>query len=208
MKLYWVLFYLEKEQLLGLERMGDKLATRIMENLEKSKHRPLDRVLFALGILHVGSEMADLLARQYLSVERLTRASLDDLKSIPGVGPKIATSIVEYFGVEHNREVIEKLRVAGVALERKANLDWADASGEPLPISGLTFVITGSLSSMSRSGAEARIKELGGAILSNVTRKTDYLVAGEDAGSKLADAQALGTTVLDEEQFLNLVGSV
>ena len=201
------LFYMEKEQLLGLERMGDKLATRIMENLEKSKHRPLDRVLFALGILHVGSEMADLLARQYLSVDQLTRASLEDLKSIPGVGPKIATSIVEYFGVEHNREVIEKLRVAGVALERETILDWVDASGESLPLSGRTFVITGRLSSMSRSGAEARIQELGGSTSSNVTRKIDYLVVGADPGSKLEAANRLGTTVIDEQGFLELMDS-
>ena len=201
------LFYMQKEQLLGLERMGDKLATRIMENLEKSKSQPLDRVLFALGILHVGSEMADLLARHHLSVDQLARASLEDLKAIPGVGPKIATSIVEYFAVEHNRVVIEKLRVAGVALEREAGPESADVSEGPLPLAGRTFVVTGSLTSMSRSGAEALIKEMGGSSSSKVTRKTDYLVVGADPGSKLDAANRLGTIVIEEKEFLRLTES-
>ena len=198
------LFYLDKGHLLELERMGDKLATRIMENLEQSKQRPLDRVLFALGILHVGSEMADLLARQFLSVDLLAKASLDELTSIPGVGPQIASSIVDYLAVEQNREVIEKLRRAGVALEREAGPTDGSVNA---PLSGRAFVITGTLSSMSRSRAEAWIKELGGSTSSNVSSKTDYLVVGADPGSKLAAANKLGTTTLDDGQFLRLMES-
>ncbi len=201
------LFYLKKEQLLELERMGDKLATRILENLERSKKRPLSRIIFALGILHVGSEMADLLAQRYNSIDQIAKADLEQLTSVPGIGPKIAASIVSYFGVGQNGEVIQKMGRAGVKLYQE--LPSADESGEAreLPLSGQSFVITGTLSSMSRSRAEAMIKQLGGSTSSNVTKKTAYLVAGAEPGSKLENAKRLSTPVLDEEQFLALLGS-
>ena len=195
------LYYITKEQLLGLERMGDKLATRIMDNMEASKSRPLSRVIFALGILHIGSEMADLLTQHFHSIDEIAAATEEQLTDVPGIGPKITASVVTYFGVDNNREVIQKLRAAGVKLEQEA------PSGEAadLPLKGKTFCLTGTLSSTSRSKVEARIKALGGSTSSNVTRKTTYLVVGADPGSKLDAANRLGIEVLDEGQLLELL---
>ena len=195
------LYNLSKDQLLALERMGDKLATKIMDNIQKSKSRPLSRVVFALGILHIGSEMADLLVQHFRSIGDLATASEEQLTAIPGIGPKIAASIVAYFSVEDNRKVIEKLEAAGVKLVEEAPLiEEAD-----LPLRGQTFCLTGTLSSMPRSQAEARIKALGGSTSSAVTRKTSYLVAGVDPGSKLDAAQRLDVPILTEDQFLELL---
>ena len=175
--------------------MGDKLATRIMDNVEASKGRPLSRVIFALGILHVGSEMAELLAGRYSSVDQLSRATEEELTAIPGIGPKIAASIEAYFRVEANRRVIEKLDRAGVELARETLPGLGgdeQGEGKELTLAGLSFVLTGTLTSMSRSRAEACVKELGGATSSNVTRKTNYLIVGSEPGSKLEAARRLG----------------
>jgi DNA ligase (NAD+) len=205
------LYYLQKEQLLELERMGDKLATKIMGNIEASKTRPMSRVIFALGVLHVGSEMADLLAHHYPSIDHLSRATEEELTAIPGIGPKIAESVVAYFRVESNLAVIGKLRKAGlyylnISPAREEGAGTKAAEGTELPLVGCTFVLTGTLTSLSRSRAEARIKELGGSTTSNVTGKTSYLVVGQDPGSKLEAAERLGTELLSEEEFLELIG--
>lgn len=194
-------YYLKKEQLLELDRMGDKLATKIMSNIETSKERPLSRILFALGILHVGAEVAELLTQRYASIDDLGRATVEDLTQIPTIGPRIAESVVSYFQVTRNREVIEKLRQAGVKLRQEI----PTISPADLPWHGLTFVITGTLAAMTRREAETRIKALGGNATSSVTRKTSYLVAGEAPGSKLDTAHNLGVKVLDEEAFLKLL---
>ena len=183
--------------------MAEKSVTNLLAAIEQSRDRPLARLLVALGIGHVGSEVADLLARQYGSMSALGDAREDGLSSIPSIGPKIAASVAAFFQNDANRVIIEKLERGGVRLEDEASPDRADQQS----LAGLRFVVTGRLRSYSRADIEGRIKELGGAVGGSVSRKTDYLVAGEDAGSKLADAQALGTTVLDEEQFLSLVGS-
>ena len=196
------LYYLRKEQLLELERMGDKLATKIIDNIEVSKDRPVSRAIFALGILHVGSEMAELLTQHYSSIGQLAGATTEELTSIPGIGPQIADSIFAYFQVGTNLQVLEKLRRAGVKLDQAPE---GPVDRDALPLAGLSFVVTGTLSSMSRSRAELRIKEMGGAVVSSVTRKTDYLVVGEVPGSKLQTAQRLGTELLDEEEFLELL---
>ena len=190
-----------KDDLLQLERMADKSADNIMAAIERSKQRPLSRVLFALGILHVGSEMAWTLADHLGSVERIAGASEEELLAIPGVGPRIAESIASYFRDAANLEVIEKLLAAGLRLEE-------EASGEvrELPLRGVLFVVTGRFASLTRSQAEARIKELGGSVSSSVSRKTGYLVAGEDPGSKLEQARKLGTTLLGEAEFLEMIG--
>ena len=198
------LYYLKREQLLELERMGDKLAAKVMANIEASKSRPLGRLLFALGITHVGSEVAELLAQNYNSVDAIALASVDDLTAIAGIGPKIAASIVDYFQEPSNQEVVEKLRRAGVVLERETQ---ASAIAEELPFSGLAFVVTGTLAELSRSEAESRIKGLGGKVTSSVTRNTAYLVVGASPGSKAATAERLGTPILDEEAFLKLLAS-
>ena len=195
------LYYIRIEQLLELDRMGDRLATRILGNVDASKERPLPRLLFALGILHVGSEVAELLAQRYPNLDDLARATQEELTEISGIGPKIAESIVAYFAVSLNLQVIEKLRGAGVKLHQED----AVASSEDLPFNDLTFVVTGTLSTLPRQEAEARIKALGGAVASSVSRKTNYLVAGESPGSKLDAALRLETPVLDEAGFLELL---
>ena len=200
------LYHIEAQSLMELERMGEVLASKIIQNIEASKGRPLSRIIFALGILHVGSEIADLLARRYSSMDQLDQATLEELTSVPGIGPKIASSIVDYFQVPENLRVIENLRAAGVRLVQEPSVRET-GDGEELTLAGLSFVITGTLASMSRSRAEARIKELGGAASSGVTRKTDYLVVGTDPGSKLDQAEKLGTGLLAEGEFLELLGA-
>ncbi len=197
------LYYLGKDQLMGLERMGDKLATKIMTNIEASKDRPLPRLLFALGIFHVGFEVAELLAQRYAGISDLAEATQDQLTEIPGIGPKIAESIAAYFSVSLNLTVIEKLAWAGVDPRREV----VDVSPDSMPLHGMTFVITGTLTSLLRREAESRIKALGGSAASSVTRKTNYLVAGESSGSKLEAARRLDTPVLDEAAFLELLRS-
>ena len=202
------LYSLEKDRMLALDRMGDKLATRILANIEASKTRPLPRLLFALGITHVGSEVADLLAQNYIGIEELSKASEEDLTEIEGIGPKIAESIVSWFQDPANVTVVEKLRDAGVKLQQDALPSSAAAvpTGEA-PFGGLTFVVTGTLSAFSRSEAEARIKGLGGKVTSSVTKRTSYVVVGESPGSKVANAEKLGIPILDEERFLALLES-
>ncbi len=195
------LYYFRKDRLLELDRMGDRLATRILRNVEASKERSLVRVLFALGILHVGPEIAELLTNRFPSVDALAQATEEELTDIPGIGPKIAESVAAYFAVPSNREVIEKLRQAGVKLHQEVE----QVDRDSLPLSGQNFVVTGTLSAFSRREAEARIKALGGTVTSSVTRRTSYLVAGESPGSKLDAAQKLETPVLDEAAFLELL---
>ncbi len=202
------LYRLEKDKLLELERMGDKLATKIMTNIEASKNRPLPRMLFALGITHVGAEVADLLAQNYLSVKDLSKAPEEDLTLIEGIGPKIAASIVEWFRDPDNQDVVGKLLDAGVRLQQDSlPIIPAAAPSDDSPFGGLTFVVTGTLSALSRSEAEGRIKGLGGKVTSSVTKKTSYVVVGESPGSKVATAEKLGTPVLDEDAFLRLLES-
>ena len=195
------LYTLDRDRLLALDRMAETSVANLLAAIERSKGRPLAGLLVALGIDHVGSEVAELLARRFHTVDALLEASEESLTAIPSIGPKIAESIVAYFGNEGNQRVIEKLRAAGVSLADEAPAEVAKQT-----LSGKRFVVTGRLSRFSRSEIEDRVKELGGAVSGSVSKRTDYLIAGEDAGSKLADAQELGTTVIDEEGFLELVG--
>ena len=198
------LYYLRKDQLLELERMGDKLATKIMGNIEASKSRPLARLLFALGILHVGSEVAELLAQNFNSVDEISQASEEELTAVPGIGPKIAESIAAYFQDSANRQVIARLQGSGVRLEQEPAAPAGDGDA---PFAGLTFVVTGTLATLSRSEAGSRIKTRGGKVTASVTRNTDYVVVGASPGSKSATAERLGTPVLDEDAFLQLLES-
>ena len=195
------LYYLEekKEQLLELEKMAEKSATNMLEAIEKSKETPLPRVIFALGIRHIGEEMAGILATHFNSIDKLAKASREELISIPTVGPKLADSVISFFRQEENRCIIDRLKKAGVRLEEEAV-----EPGE-LPLAGQEFVITGRLEAFSRQEAEARIKALGGSVKDNITRETTYLVVGAEPGSKLARAQTLGTKQLTEEEFLRLL---
>jgi DNA ligase (NAD+) len=199
------LYYLTKEQLAQLERLGDKSASNIANAIEKSKNTPLARLIFALGIRHVGEETAQILARYFNSIyydnpDSLANASRERLTDIDTIGPKIADSITAFFREEENIKIIKRLKKAGVKLEEKK------AKPEELPLAGLEFVITGRLEAFSREEAEARIKALGGTTKDNVTKKTTYLVVGEEpGGTKLAKAQELGTKTLDEEEFIKLL---
>jgi len=195
------LYYLTKEQLVGLERMGPVLAEKILHNIEESKKRPLSRIIFALGIRHVGPENAEILAHEFRSIDRLARASLEELSALPGIGPKIAESVYRWFRDPRNQEVIEKLRRAGVRLEMAEEAQVAREG----PLKGLTFVFTGTLHSMPRSKAQALVEGLGAVASDSVTRKTDYLVVGEAPGSKLEKARKYGTKTLSEEEFLQLL---
>ena len=197
------LYRLDKEELLKLDRMGDKLATKIMTNVEVSKQRPLHRVLFALGIIHVGSEIAELLTQRYASVNEMAEATPEELTEIPGIGPKIAESVADYFAVPLNQQVLKDLGEAGVVLHH--DIPDIQEAADDLPFSGKSFVVTGTLSGFTRREAEDRIKILGGNVSSAVTRKTDYLVAGGSPGSKVAAAGRLGTEILDEAAFLELM---
>ena len=196
------LYYLTKEQLLGLERMADKSVANVLNSIQKSKNRPLARVIFALGIPHVGGQYAELLAEQFHSIDQLAKANQEEFSALPSIGPKIAESIVAFFRQEGNRQVIEKLRKAGVILERERA---KEAKPEDLPFAGLEFVLTGKLDSSSRSEAEAKIRALGGRASSDITRKTSYVVVGDDPGSKLTKAEKLGVKTLNEAAFLDLL---
>ncbi len=194
------LYYLKREDLLKLERMGEKSVDNLLRAIDNSKDRPLARVIFALGIRHVGGEMAQVLAQAFSSLDDLAKATREELMSIPTIGPKITDSIIAFFGQEENRRIIQRLKDAGV------NLRAERARPEELPLAGMEFVITGRLEAFSRQEAEARIKALGGTAKDNVTRNTTCLVVGAEPGdSKLARARALGTKQLNEEEFYHLL---
>ena len=194
------LYYLKGEDLLNLERMADKSVANLMLAIEQSKSRPLARVLVALGIDHVGSEVAELLADRFGTVDALAHATEEDLVAIPTIGPKIAASVVAYFDNESNRKLVDKLHHAGVRLADEAKTEVGEQ-----PLAGLRFVVTGRLQGSSRSQIEGKIKGMGGVLGSSVSGRTDYLIAGEDAGSKLADAQRLGVEIIDEQGLLDLI---
>jgi len=196
------LYYLTKEQLLSLERMADKSVSNVLNSIAASKDRSLARVIFALGITHVGEQYAELLAERFNSIDDLAKASQEDLLSLPSIGPRIAESIMAFFRQKGNRQIIEKLKKRGVRLEKGK---VKEARPEELPLARLEFVLTGKLDSFSRSEAEAKIKALGGKAGSDVTRKTSYVVVGADPGSKLAKAEKLGVETLNEAEFLELL---
>ena len=187
----------KKKQLLDMEKMAEKSVARVLDSIEASKNRALARIIFALGITHIGDETADLLAEHFTSLDELSRAQREQLVDIPSIGPKIADSILAFFRQEENRSIIDKLRKAGVKLKTE------EVKPKELPLARLEFVITGRLEAFSRQEGEARIKALGGKASSDVTRKTTYVVVGADPGSKLARAEALGIERLSEAEFLD-----
>jgi len=190
------------DHVLTLEKLADKSISNVIQSIQGSKDRPLSRVIFALGITHVGEQYAELLAEHFSSIDELAEASQEELSTIPSIGPKIAESIVAFFRQEGNRQIIEKLRKAGVKLETEK---VETAKAKQLPLAGLEFVLTGKLESFARSEAEAKIRALGGKVGSDVTKKTSYVVVGADPGSKLAKAQKLGIKTLSEAEFLELL---
>ena len=197
------IYRLTKERLVALERMGEKSAGNLLAAIEESKSRPLASVVRALGVPHVGAETAELLAGRFGSLTRLMEAGADDLEAVSGIGPIVAAAIREHFAIEDNVRIVRELADLGVAMES----DAAPAIEGPQPLAGKRFVVTGRLERYTRSGIETAIKSLGGQVSSSVSKKTDYVLAGEDAGSKLADAERMGVEVIDETAFARLSGT-
>ena len=180
--------------------MADKSASNVLAAIDASRSRPLPRVLIALGIPHVGGETADLLAQRYADIDALAKATEEELVEINAIGPIIAKSVAEFFQDEASLAIISKLRDASVNLKS----DEVKISG-PGPWVGMNFVVTGKLDNYSRDQAQALIKELGGSAVSGVSKKTSYLLAGGDAGSKLTKAQSLNVPVIDEATFAQML---
>ncbi len=196
------LFFLTKSDLLKLERMGDKLAQNLLDALEKSKHTTFFRLIHALGIRHVGEHTASLLADKFRDLESLRNASYDDLISIPGIGPEVAKSILLFFEQGSTEELLDKLERAGVSYEKK-EVGVAEEAVRKV-LEGKTFVFTGRIA-MPREEAKGIVERLGGKAASSVSKRTDYVVAGEEAGSKLDTAVRLGVKIIDEAVFMRLI---
>jgi len=193
------LYRLTMEQLLPLERMGEKLASNILGAIEKSKSCPLNRLLFALAIRHVGEHTAEVLADHFGTLPRVMEASVDALNGVYEIGQTTAESVAEFFADPANRAMVERLLEAGV------NPKCSDSAPRSDRFAGRTFVFTGALTLFTREDAERTVKQLGGRASGSVSKSTSYVVAGEKAGSKLAKAQELGVPVLTEEQFQEMV---
>lgn len=195
------LFSISTADIANLEGKGEKSAAKLLEQIEASKSRGLQRLLFGIDIRHVGERNAKVLARHFRSIDNLAAASEEELVAIPEIGPILAASVYEFFHDERNLELIERLRTAGVQLE----MDASSTAALDERFVGKTFVLTGKLENYTRDEAAKLIEDRGGRVSSSVSKKTDYVVAGEDAGSKLAKAESLGVTVLDEGSFAQMI---
>lgn len=193
------LYFLKQEDLVSLERMAEKSANNAINSIQNSKERTLDRLMFALGIRHVGKTIAELLSRRFASLEELSNVSLEQLTEVDGIGPKIAKSVVDFFKLQSTHKMIEKISKAGIKQIAKT------MSVKDSKIIGKTFVITGTLESIGRSKAEEIIKNLGGRAGSSISKNTDFLVVGSEPGSKLKKAKELGVPILTEQEFLKLL---
>jgi DNA ligase (NAD+) len=194
------LYTLKYEDLVDIERMGPKSSMNLLDEIERSKGRDLPRLIYALGIRFVGERTAQAVADYFKDLDSLTQATADELIQIEDVGPKVARSVVFFFQQPENKTLIDKLRQAGVNFFSKA--EEAPKEG---PLSGRTFVLTGKLTKFSREEAKREIEKQGGTVTSTVSQKTDYVIVGENPGSKLENAQKLGVRVLDETAFLALI---
>ncbi len=197
------IYLLDELTLAGLERMGEKSAQNLIDAINHSKKTTLARFIYALGIRNVGETTAKDLARHFGSLDNLMAADEARLQQVPDVGPVVAQSITAFLAEQHNRDVIAQLRASGI--------NWAEHEGERveiLPLSGKTFVLTGTLPSMSRDEAKAKLEALGAKVAGSVSKKTNYVVAGAEAGSKLDKARELGVTVLEEQQLLQLLNEM
>jgi DNA ligase (NAD+) len=191
-------YTLTKEQLVGLERVGEKTAEALLAQIEGSKRQPLNRVLLGLGIRHVGERTAQALAEEFGSMDALMAASQEELTRVNDIGPKVAATVREFFENEKNVALVERLRGFGLTFT-------AEKKERGTKLEGLTFVMTGTLPMLTREEAKERIERAGGKVSGSVSKKTSYVVAGEEAGSKLASAEKLGVAVLDEAGLMELL---
>ncbi len=195
------LYNLKMDQMLSLDRMGEKLATKILANINESRTRPLDKLLFALGIRHVGEHVASVLAEEFGSLENLGNTTIEQLARVHEVGSVIAESVHSWFALEENRELLKQLKTAGVIPPEHIKVSASQI------LEGKTLVFTGALSKMTRAEAEALTKQHGGRASGSVSRQTSIVVAGENAGSKLVKATELGLTIISEDEFLAMLNS-
>jgi len=193
------IYKLTKDDLLSLERMGDKSAQNILDEIENSKRLPLERVIYGLGIRMVGERTAQFLAEHFGSMGALESAGIEELQDVNEVGPRIAESIVEFFSITANRKLLERLREARLTLTGQKKKRGTKLAGK-------TFVLTGTLEHFTRDEAKKMIEDAGGKVTGSVSKKTDYVVAGADAGSKLDKAKELGVTVINEKEMESVVG--
>ncbi|AFK87557.1 MULTISPECIES: NAD-dependent DNA ligase LigA [Thermoanaerobacterium] len=193
------LYYLKYDDLLKLDRMGDKSAKNLINAIEESKGRDLDRLIFGLGIDLIGSKAAGILASHFKTMESLEKATFEELTEIEEIGPKMADSVVAFFKEKQNLNIIDRLKAAGVNMRKKDAINVND------DFEGLTFVLTGTLEKYTRDEAKKLIEERGGKVTGSVSKKTDYVVVGIDPGSKLSKAQELGIKILNEEEFENML---
>ena len=193
------IYKITKADLLSLERMGDKSAQNVLDEIEASKKLPLERIIFGLGIRFVGERTAQFLAEHFGSIDALEKAGEEELQEVNEVGPRIAASIVEFFQEKRNRELVDALRKAGLTLK-------GEKKQRGTALAGKTFVLTGTLTKYTRDQAKQMIEDAGGRVSGSVSKKTDYVVAGTDAGSKLDKAKELGVAVIDEKEMEKLAG--
>jgi DNA ligase (NAD+) len=194
------LYSLKMEQIAALERMGEKSAKNFIDAVAASKSRDMWRLLFGLGILHVGAGVAKALARHFATLDQVFAASAEQLTETEDIGEVIAQSIVDWHGVPENRKLIERLSQAGLNFKSSLYQPAAKAG----PFAGKTFVLTGTLPTLTREEAKTKIESLGGKVTGSVSKKTDFVLAGEEAGSKLDKAQKLGAKIIDEKEFLKM----
>lgn len=197
---YADLYQLKSDHLLPLERMGDKSVNNLVESIERSKHQPLHRFIYALGIRFVGKTVAKDLAEHFQSIDQLALSDAETMVQIDSIGPKIAESVETFFKSEKNRQLVEKMMKAGLTLEKEENEQLSQNLG------GKKIVLTGTLPDYSRNDAKALIEAHGGSVTSSVSKNTDYVLAGDSPGSKLDKAQKLGVTILNQTDFEELIG--
>lgn len=188
-----------KEDIVGLERWGKKSVENLLDAIESSKRKPFSRLLFAMGIRHVGEGIAQLLTKHFRSIDALMQASVEELDTVQGIGPQISESIRHFFADEHNRRLAARLRKAGLQFEEKTS------GSQSSKLVGKTFVVTGTLAGMTREQAKEAILSRGGKVTSSVSKETDFVIVGQDAGSKLKKARELGVALLNENDFLKLL---